>query len=95
MSIKIDDNLINHLSKLSRLTVSDTEKLKKDLQKIIDYFEILSEVNTENIEPMYTPIEESFEPRIANPSTNENINEIIENFPEKVDRLIKVPGIYG
>jgi len=93
MSIKIDDKLIDHLSKLSRLTVSDTEKLKKDLQN--DYFEILSEVNTENIEPMYTPIEEPFEPRIANPTTNENINEIIENFPEKVDRLIKVPGIYG
>lgn len=95
MSIKIDDNLINHLSKLSRLTVSDTEKLKTDLQKIIDYFEILSEVNTEGIEPMYTPIEEPFEPRRANVRKGENAQEIIENFPEKVERLIKVPGIYG
>jgi len=95
MSIKINDSLINHLSKLSRLTVSDTEKLKADLQKIIDYFEILSEVNTEGIEPMYTPIEEAFEPRKAEVRTGENVQEIIDNFPEKVDRLIKVPGIYG
>lgn len=95
MSIKIDDNLINHLSKLSRLTVSDTEKLKTDLQKILDYFEILSEVNTDGIEPMYTPIEEAFEPRKSEPKNGEHAREIIENFPEKVDRLIKVPGIYG
>lgn len=95
MSIKIDDSLINHLSKLSRLTVSDTEKLKTDLQKILNYFEILSEVNIEGIVPMYTPIEEAFEPRKVEVRTGENVQEIIDNFPEKVDRLIKVPGIYG
>ncbi|MCX7653701.1 MAG: Asp-tRNA(Asn)/Glu-tRNA(Gln) amidotransferase subunit GatC [Fervidobacterium sp.] len=95
MSIKIDDKLIQHLSKLSRLTVSDIQKLKNDLQKILDYFEILSEVNTENVEPMYTPIEESFEPRSAEPKSCENVQEIIDNFPDRVGRLIKVPGIYG
>ncbi|MGC8819979.1 MAG: Asp-tRNA(Asn)/Glu-tRNA(Gln) amidotransferase subunit GatC [Fervidobacterium sp.] len=95
MSIKIDDKLIEHLAKLSRLNVSDTEKLKVDLQKILDYFEILSEVDTSNIEAMYTPIEEPFEPRICQPRTYENVEEIIKNFPEGNGRLLKVPGIYG
>ncbi|MGC9772869.1 Asp-tRNA(Asn)/Glu-tRNA(Gln) amidotransferase subunit GatC [Fervidobacterium islandicum] len=93
--IKIDDKLIEHLSKLSRLTFDESEKLKSDLQKIIDYFEILSEVDTESIEPMYTPIEEPCKLRELEPRVNENVEGIIENFPEKEGRLIKVPSIYG
>jgi aspartyl-tRNA(Asn)/glutamyl-tRNA(Gln) amidotransferase subunit C len=93
--IKIDDKLIEHLSKLSRLTFEDSERLKGDLQKIIDYFEILSEVNTDGIVPMYTPIEEPCKLRNGEPRKFEDVQKIIENFPEKEGRLIKVPGIYG
>ncbi len=93
--IKIDDKLIEHLSKLARLTFEESEKLKSDLQKIIDYFEILSEVNTEGIEPMYTPIEEPCKLRELEPKPHENIEGIIANFPEKEGRFIKVPSIYG
>jgi aspartyl-tRNA(Asn)/glutamyl-tRNA(Gln) amidotransferase subunit C len=93
--IKIDDKLIDHLSKLARLTFEETERLKSDLQKIIDYFEILSEVDTEGIEPMYTPIEEPCKLRESEPKSHENVEGIIENFPEKKGRFIKVPSIYG
>ncbi|MEJ5257874.1 MAG: Asp-tRNA(Asn)/Glu-tRNA(Gln) amidotransferase subunit GatC [Fervidobacterium sp.] len=93
--IKIDDKLVEHLLKLSRLTFDDKDRLKNDLQKIINYFEILSEVNTEGLEPMYTPIEEPCILREKEPVEFENIDGIIENFPEKDNRLIKVPGIYG
>lgn len=93
--IKIDDKLIDHLSKLARLTFEETERLKSDLQKIIDYFEILSEVDTEGIEPMYTPIEEPCKLRESEPKSHENVEAIIENFPEKEGRFIKVPSIYG
>jgi len=93
--IKIDDKLVEHLLNLSRLTFDDKDRLKNDLQKIINYFEILSEVNTEGLEPMYTPIEEPCILREKEPVEFENIDGIIENFPEKDNRLIKVPGIYG
>ncbi|MFN4267915.1 MAG: Asp-tRNA(Asn)/Glu-tRNA(Gln) amidotransferase subunit GatC [Fervidobacterium pennivorans] len=93
--IKIDDKLIDHLSKLARLTFEETERLKSDLQKIIDYFEILSEVDTEGIKPMYTPIEEPCKLRESEPKSHENVEAIIENFPEKEGRFIKVPSIYG
>lgn len=95
MSIKIDDKLIQHLSKLSRLSVSNVEKLKSELQNIIDYFEILSEVNTEGVKPMYTPIEEPCKTRRSGPKKSDSVEEIINNFPEKENRFIKVPGIYG
>ncbi|AFG34222.1 Asp-tRNA(Asn)/Glu-tRNA(Gln) amidotransferase subunit GatC [Fervidobacterium pennivorans subsp. shakshaketiis] len=93
--IKIDDKLIDHLSKLARLTFEESEKLKSDLQKIIDYFEILSEVDIESLEPMYTPIEEPCKLRVSEPKSYDNVESIIENFPEKEGRFIKVPSIYG
>ncbi|MEN6589801.1 MAG: Asp-tRNA(Asn)/Glu-tRNA(Gln) amidotransferase subunit GatC [Fervidobacterium sp.] len=95
MSIRIDDKLVEHLSTLSRLTVGNKEKLKNDLQEIIGYFEILSEVDTEGLDPMYTPIEDVAKLRDNVPQRFDNIEGIAANFPDKVDKLIKVPGIYG
>jgi len=45
---------INHLLELARLDISDNEKqgLQKDLENILKYVEKLSEVNTDNVEPM-------------------------------------------
>lgn len=98
--IKIDDKLIDHLSKLSRLEVADREKLKVDLQKIIDYFEILKEIDTSNTEPMYTPVEcpaslRGIEVEKSEPTKFEAVDEIIENFPDRHGRFVKVPGIYS
>ncbi|HOK87698.1 MAG TPA: Asp-tRNA(Asn)/Glu-tRNA(Gln) amidotransferase subunit GatC [Fervidobacterium sp.] len=95
MSIRIDDELIDHLLFLSRLSVDNKEKLKNDLQEIVDYFEVLSEVDTEGLEPMYTPIEESAALREDRPQQFDNVEGILNNFPEKVGKLVKVPGIYG
>lgn len=98
--IKIDDELVDHLSKLARLEVTDREKLKAELQKIINYFEILNEVDTSNFEPMYTPIETHAPLRGLGKRETEakrfrGVEDIVANFPERKDRLIKVPGIYA
>ncbi len=38
-----------------KLNKEEKEKIKKDLEEIIDYFKILNEVNTEGVEPyIYT-----------------------------------------
>jgi aspartyl-tRNA(Asn)/glutamyl-tRNA(Gln) amidotransferase subunit C len=45
---------IDHLAHLARLKLSDTQKegLFKDLNAIVGYVDRLSEVNTDNTEPM-------------------------------------------
>jgi len=50
----IDQNEVNHLLELSRLEISEDEKqnLSKDLENILKYVEQLSEVDTDNVEPM-------------------------------------------
>jgi aspartyl-tRNA(Asn)/glutamyl-tRNA(Gln) amidotransferase subunit C len=50
----IDQNEVDHLLELSRLEISEGEKqnLSKDLESILKYIEQLSEVTTDNVEPM-------------------------------------------
>ncbi len=93
----INDELIKKIATLARLEVkeSEKEKLKTDMQKIINYFEILNEIDTAHIEPMYTPIESSVELRKIESISSNCVDRIIENFPEKEGRLLKVPSIYG
>ena len=44
---------VQHIAKLARLSLSEKEikKFKKDLTKVLDYFEKLNEVDVANIKP--------------------------------------------
>ena len=44
---------LHKLSKLANLPVKDDDKIKKDLEDIASFFEVLKKINTENIEPLY------------------------------------------
>ncbi|PIV64898.1 MAG: Asp-tRNA(Asn)/Glu-tRNA(Gln) amidotransferase GatCAB subunit C, partial [Candidatus Nealsonbacteria bacterium CG01_land_8_20_14_3_00_12] len=50
----INKKTLGYLAELSRIELNkeSEEKLLKDLQKILAYFEELKEVDIENIEPM-------------------------------------------
>ena len=45
---------LEHLAELARIELKEKEekKLQKDLSSILDYFQELQKVNTENIKPM-------------------------------------------
>lgn len=52
MDIEIKE--IEHIAKLSRITLKEEEKqiFKKQLTKILDYIEKLNELNTDTTQPM-------------------------------------------
>jgi aspartyl-tRNA(Asn)/glutamyl-tRNA(Gln) amidotransferase subunit C len=52
--MEVTDELIDHLAHLSRLKFNDHEKvqIKSDLENMIDFFAVLSEVDTTNVEPL-------------------------------------------
>ena len=54
----ISDNEMEHLKTLARLEVSpeETQHLKHDLNKILEYFEQIKHLDTEGIEEMARPI---------------------------------------
>jgi aspartyl-tRNA(Asn)/glutamyl-tRNA(Gln) amidotransferase subunit C len=52
--MKVDDEMIEHLAHLARLSFTPEEKeaLKYDLERMIEFVEKLKEVNTDGVEPL-------------------------------------------
>ena len=52
--MKIDKNTILKIAKLTRVKINNNEiaELSNQLSSILDWVEILNEVNTDNIEPL-------------------------------------------
>ena len=97
--IYLMDNLINkntlkYLAELSRIELKEQEeeKILKDLQKILDYFNLLKEIDTENVEPMmggtiakniFREEEEKFKKE-----------KLTEQFLENQDNFLKIPPVF-
>lgn len=55
----ISDAEMAHLKTLARLELSDaeTEGLKEDLNRLLEYFDTLSQLDTEGVDPLAHPVE--------------------------------------
>ncbi len=94
--IKVTDDLIKHLERLSRIGLSEKERsrLKETIQEVLDYMKLLDEVNLEGIEPMYTPIESNM-PLRKDEVVGFSSEEIVSRFPDSQENQAKVPPILG
>lgn len=86
---------VEHVAKLARLELTEEEKERytQQFSNIFDYFNQLSEVNTENIEPMAHAIpmvNVMREDKVKLPYTRD---EIMANAPVEEDGYFKVPRI--
>lgn len=95
--MKLTREDILHLAELSRLDVSETEiqDAEKNLGKILNYVERLSQVPTENVEPYTSPLRSEFRADIAIPAEDIVRESIIKNFPAKQGSLLKTPGVFS
>lgn len=86
---------VEHVAKLARLELTEDEKEKftKQFSNILDYFNQLSEVNTENIEPMAHAIPMVNVMREDKAQLSYNREEILANAPLEEDGFFKVPRI--
>ncbi len=95
--MEIDEKLLKRLEKLSNIDLKESEKelIKNDLNDLLKYMEILENVDTEGIEEMVSPIKiNNSISRQDQVKTFENIEDIIKNFPERKDNLLRIPGIH-
>jgi len=93
--MKIDNELIDHLSYLAKLKFEgeDKEAIKADMIKIIDFMQTLSEVNTDNVEPLIFMTEE-FD-RLRDDITQISISqeEALKNAPKKDSDYFRIPKV--
>ncbi len=86
---------VEHVAKLARLalTEEETEKYTEQFSSILDYFNQLNEVNTENIEPMVHVLPVRNVMREDKAELASNKQDILRNAPLEEDGYFKVPKI--
>lgn len=91
----IDKKTISQIAKLSRIEITEDEanKYAKDLSKVLDYFDQISKIETNNIEPMTTPIENEYFWREDQASAEYSPEEMLQNAPDRAGNLFKVPPV--
>ncbi len=97
MTNKIDTNTVKHIAHLVRIGISEVEaqKFSGQFSSIIDYFNMLNEVDTENIPPAsdITDNTNILREDTAKPSMNRE--EFLKNAPQSERGYVKVPTVLG
>ena len=94
--MKIDDKLIDRLSKLSHLNIDDADRtsLKGELNDILDFVENLNEVDVSNINATFTTLEGGTLLREDIVVKDEELSKnILKNAPKSEDNYFVVPQI--
>jgi aspartyl-tRNA(Asn)/glutamyl-tRNA(Gln) amidotransferase subunit C len=95
MSVTIKD--VEHIAELARLKFNEKEldNFTHQLNEILSYMEKLNELNTENVEPLSHPVENSnvFRNDEIKPSVNRD--DALKNAPDKNESFFKVPKVIG
>ena len=93
--MKIDDKLISELARLAKLNFDEesSKDMQEDLNKIIDFVDKLSEINTENVEPLIYMSDEVNVLRKDDTIENISQEEALKNAPKKDSDYILVPKV--
>jgi aspartyl-tRNA(Asn)/glutamyl-tRNA(Gln) amidotransferase subunit C len=97
MTQTIDTKTVKHVANLVRLGISEEEaqKFSGQFSAIIDYFNMLNEVDTENIPPAsdITNNTNVLREDVAKPSMSRE--EFLQNAPNSERGYVKVPTVLG
>jgi aspartyl-tRNA(Asn)/glutamyl-tRNA(Gln) amidotransferase subunit C len=89
----ITDETIEYVGILAKLELSDDEKeqAKKDMANMLDYIDMLNELDTTGIEPMshVFPVHNVFREDVV--TNGDTRDAILANAPEKKDGSFMVP----
>ncbi|MBI4993011.1 MAG: Asp-tRNA(Asn)/Glu-tRNA(Gln) amidotransferase subunit GatC [Candidatus Magasanikbacteria bacterium] len=97
--MKLSVEQIEEIAKLARLELNEKEKkmYAEQLSAVLDYMEMLNEVNTDGVEEtcQVTGLEDVVRSDRAEECPSEIEEKIIENFPEKIGNLLKVRAVFS
>ena len=93
--MEVNDELVDKLANLARLTFEPAEKaeIKRDLQKMISFIEKLNELDTTGVEPLLFMTDEVNVLREDEVKASISRQEGLLNAPLKDDQFFKVPKV--
>ena len=93
MANKISDETIEYVGILAKLELSEKEKeeAKADMEKMLDYIDVLNELDTDGIEPMshVFPVHNVFREDVV--TNGDDRDNMLANAPEERDGQYQVP----
>jgi aspartyl-tRNA(Asn)/glutamyl-tRNA(Gln) amidotransferase subunit C len=91
--VKIDEKLIKRLETLSMIEIEDKEKMAQDLAEIVEFVEMLNEVDTSNVDAAFSTLNNPTPLREDEPVKSDVIEEVLKNAPKAKDGYFIVPKI--
>jgi aspartyl-tRNA(Asn)/glutamyl-tRNA(Gln) amidotransferase subunit C len=91
----LEKDKIRHVSKLARLTLSETEleEFSEVLSAVLENFQQIEKVETANVKPLVTPTDVAVALRADVVERTVTSESLLENAAEKSGRLFKVPPV--
>ncbi len=91
--MKIDEKLIKRLETLAMIEIEDKEKMAKDLAEIVEFVEMLNELDTENIDATFSTLNNPTPLREDEPVKTDIIKDVLAHAPKAKDGYFIVPKI--
>ena len=93
--MSIDKDKIKHVSKLARISVDEKkiDSLTKDLTSIFKFIEQLNELNTDNVKPLSSILNEPLRSRKDEINVGNIREKILKNTPQKNEEFFVVPKV--
>ena len=93
--MEVNNKLIQDIAKLSKLKFDDSaeEKMKVDLEKMLDFVDKLNEIDTEGVDPLIYMSEEVNVLREDKVTEETSQKDSLKNAPEKDSDYFKVPTV--
>lgn len=91
----VDAATVRRIARLARIKITDAEAqgLEAELSQILDWVELLKEVDTRNVEPMTRVVAQSLKQRADEVADGEIADAIVANAPFTEDHFFVVPKV--
>ena len=91
--MKIDIKTIEKLENLAMVEVENKEKMAKELEEIVNFVDMLNELDTEGIEPSFRVLNITTPLREDKPIKQDIIKDVLAHAPKAKDGYFIVPKI--
>jgi len=91
--MKIDQALIKRLENLAMIEIDNKEKMAKDLEEIVEFVEMLNELDTTEIDATFSTLNNPTPLREDEPVKSDVIEEVLKHAPKAKDGYFIVPKI--
>ena len=91
----MDKKTVSTIAYLSRLALNEEngEKITQDLENIIKFVDQLENANTQNIEPLASPLEKTAKTRTDNVTAKNRKEVFLERSPKSNEDYFLVPRV--